>query len=145
MRRFLSQYGRWNSPRYLLGESYGTTRSAVLAGHLQRSNIDLNGIVLVSSVLDFDTIGFREGSIVPFVVNLPSYAITSAYHGVLPGGKPADLEAFMAEVETWAVTDYATAILAGSASTRDPRASARSGCTPTPGSARTSSTRRTCA
>ncbi|HUP22016.1 MAG TPA: peptidase S10 [Thermoanaerobaculia bacterium] len=115
IRRFLSQYKRWNSPRYLLGESYGTTRSAVLAGHLQRSNIDLNGIVLVSAVLDFETIGFREGSVVPFIVNLPSYAITSAYLDALPGGKPKDLQAFMAEVERWSVTEYATAVLAGSA------------------------------
>jgi carboxypeptidase C (cathepsin A) len=115
IRRFLSQYNRWNSPRYLLGESYGTTRSAVLAGHLQRSNIDLNGIVLVSAVLDFESIGFREGSVVPFIVNLPSYAIVSAYLDALPGGKPKDLAAFMTEVEEWAVTEYATAVLAGSA------------------------------
>ena len=115
IRRFLSQYGRWNSPRYLLGESYGTTRSAVLAGHLQRANIDLNGIILVSSVLDFNTIGFPEGSIIPYVVNVPSYAITSAYHDALPGGAPDDLEAFMEEVEKWAVTEYAPALLAGSA------------------------------
>lgn len=113
VRRFLSRYQRWNAPRYLLGESYGTTRSAVLAVQLQRNNIDLNGIVLVSSVLDFQTIRFGEGSIVPFVVNVPSYAITSAYHGALPGGKPKDLQAFMKEVEAWAMTDYATTILAG--------------------------------
>ena len=115
IRRFLSQYNRWNSPRYLLGESYGTTRSAVLAGHLQRSNIDFNGIVLVSAVLDFNTIGFPEGAIIPYVVNVPSYAVVSAYLDALPGGRPADLEAFMQEVEDWAVTDYATALLAGSA------------------------------
>ncbi|MCG8469584.1 MAG: hypothetical protein MJB57_15495 [Gemmatimonadetes bacterium] len=115
IRRFLSENQRWNSPRYLLGESYGTTRSAVLALHLQRANIDLNGIVLVSAVLDFNTILFPDGADLPYIVNLPSYAITSAYHDVLPGGRPADLEAFMAEVETWALTDYATALLAGGA------------------------------
>ena len=115
IRRFLSLYGRWNSPRYLLGESYGTTRSAVLAGHLQSANIDLNGIVLVSAVLDFNTIGFADGAILPYIVNLPSYAVTSAYHDVLPGGAPADDAAFMKEVEEWAISDYATAILAGSA------------------------------
>ncbi|HVS16926.1 MAG TPA: hypothetical protein VMV46_23700 [Thermoanaerobaculia bacterium] len=119
IRRFLSQHNRWNSPRYLLGESYGTTRSAVLAGHLQRANIDLNGIVLVSSVLDFNTIGFPDGAIVPYVVNLPSYAVTSAYLGALPDGAPADLEAFMTEVEEWAVTEYASTIMAGS--TADPK------------------------
>jgi len=115
IRRFLSQYNRWNSPRYLLGESYGTTRSAVLARHLQGANIDLNGIVLVSAVLDFNTILFPEGSVVPYIVNLPSYAVTAAYLDALPGGAPADLATFRAEVENWARTEYATALLAGGA------------------------------
>ena len=115
IRRFLSKYERWNAPRYLLGESYGTTRSAVLARHLQRANIDLNGIVLVSAVLDFNTIMFPEGSIVPFVVNLPSLAVTAAYLDALPGGPPADLEAFKREVENWALTDYTTALMAAGA------------------------------
>ncbi|MEM6702131.1 MAG: hypothetical protein AAF690_05470 [Acidobacteriota bacterium] len=114
IRRFLSQYDRWNSPRYLLGESYGTTRSAVLAVHLQRANIDLNGIVLVSAVLDFNTIGFATGAVLPYVVNLPSLAITSAYHDLLPGGKPSDLQTFMTEVENWSINEYAPAVLAGS-------------------------------
>jgi carboxypeptidase C (cathepsin A) len=115
IRRFLSRYQRWNSPRYLLGESYGTTRSAVLAGHLQGANIDLNGIVLVSAVLDFKTIQFPPQAIVAYVVNVPSYALVAAYHDALPGGAPEDLDAFLAEVEAWAVTDYASALLAGSA------------------------------
>ncbi len=119
VRRFLSQYGRWNSPRYLLGESYGTTRSAVLARHLQGANIDLNGIVLVSAVLDFNTILFPEGSIVPFVVNLPSYTLVAAYHDALPDGSPEDLDALLAEVEQWAIGEYATALFAGS--TLDPQ------------------------
>ncbi len=90
IRRFLSEYERWNSPRYLLGESYGTTRSAVLARHLQGANIDLNGIVLVSAVLDFNTILFPEGPVVSYIVNLPSYAVTAAYLDALPGGAPSD-------------------------------------------------------
>jgi carboxypeptidase C (cathepsin A) len=113
VRRLLSRYQRWNSPRYLLGESYGTTRSAVLAGHLQRANIDMNGIVLVSSVLQFNTLQFPAGDDVSYIVNLPSYAVVSEYLGALPGGKHADLKAFMKEVETWALTEYATALLAG--------------------------------
>ena len=113
IRRFLSQYQRWNSPRYLLGESYGTTRSAVLARHLQGANMDLNGIVLVSAVLDFRTIQFAPGDDLPYVVNLPSYAVVSAYLGALPGAVPDDHEAFMKEVEEWALTDYATALLRG--------------------------------
>jgi carboxypeptidase C (cathepsin A) len=115
IRRFLSKYERWNAPRYILGESYGTTRSAVLARHLQGANIDLNGIILVSAVLDFNTILFAEGSIVPFVVNVPSFAIVAAYLDALPGGAPADLDAFMEEVENWALTDYATVLFKGGA------------------------------
>ena len=113
IRRFLSRYDRWNSPRYLLGESYGTTRSAVLAGHLQRANIDMNGIVLVSSVLQFNTIQFAPGDDIPFIVNFPSYAVVAEYLGTLPGGERADLQAFMKEVEAWSLTEYATALLAG--------------------------------
>ncbi len=113
IRRFLSEHDRWNSPRYLLGESYGTTRSAVLASHLQRANIDVNGIVLVSSVLQFNTIQFAPGDDLPYIVNLPSYAITARYLDALPGESPPDLEAFMAEVEEWSLTEYATALLAG--------------------------------
>ena len=123
VRRFLSEYDRWNSPRYLLGESYGTTRSAVLAGHLQRANIDLNGIVLVSVVLQFNTIQFAPGDDIPYIVNLPSYAITARYLDRLPGGSPDDLEAFMAEVEAWSLTEYATALLAGT--TLDPERRSR--------------------
>ena len=121
IRRFLSRYQRWNSPRYLLGESYGTTRSAVLAGHLQRANVDLNGIVLVSAVLDFKTIQFPPQAIVAYVVNVPSYALVAAYHDALPGGTPEDLDGFLAQVEAWAVTDYASALLAGSALDQDRR------------------------
>jgi carboxypeptidase C (cathepsin A) len=115
IRRFLSENDRWNSPRYLLGESYGTTRSAVLSRHLQGANIDLNGIVLVSAVLDFNTILFPAGADTPYIVNVPSYAVTAAYLDALPGGKPADMDAFMKEVEDWAITDYATTIIAGGA------------------------------
>lgn len=122
IRRFLSQYDRWNSPRYLLGESYGTTRSAVLSGHLQRANIDLNGIVLVSAVLDFQTLVFPEGFDLPYAVNLPSYAAVAWYHDALPGERPAELNPFLHEVEHWAMTDYITALLAGSTLSAQDRA-----------------------
>ncbi len=122
IRRFLSEYERWNSPRYLLGESYGTTRAAVLARHLQGANIDLNGIVLVSAVLQFNTIQFAPGDDLPYIVNLPSYAITARYLDALPGPNPPDLETFMAEVEAWSLTEYATALLAGGTLDPDTRA-----------------------
>ena len=123
IRRFLSAHDRWNSPRYLLGESYGTTRSAVLAGHLQRANIDVNGIILVSAVLQFNTIQFAPGDDLPYIVNLPSYAVAAHYLDALPEGAPADLETLMAEAEEWALTEYAAALLRGS--TLDAAARAR--------------------
>jgi len=113
IQRYLSQNDRWNSPKYLLGESYGTTRSAALSATLQRANIYLNGIVLVSAVLDFRTILFSPGDDVPYIVNLPSYAATAWYHEALPD-RPAELQPFLTEVEHFAVHDYATALLAGS-------------------------------
>ena len=114
IQRFLSQHRRWNSPKYLLGESYGTTRSAVLAPMLQGANIDLNGIILVSAVLDFRTILFAEGEDIAYITNLPSFAATAWYHEAL-SERPADLSTFLEEVEAFAVGDYATALLKGSA------------------------------
>ncbi|WP_428277573.1 S10 family peptidase [Candidatus Palauibacter sp.] len=115
IRRFLSEKNRWNSPRYILGESYGTTRSVLLARHLQNANIDLNGVVLVSAVIDFNTLQFPDGSHIGFITNVPSFAVAAEYHDMLPGGRPDDLETFMKEVEAWALTDYAQALLAGTA------------------------------
>ena len=122
IRRFLSENQRWNSPRYILGESYGTTRSVLLARHLQNANIDLNGIVLVSAVIDFNTLQFPDGSHIGFITNVPSFAVAAEYHDMLPGGRPDDLETFMKEVEAWALTDYAQALLAGTAVDPEQRA-----------------------
>jgi carboxypeptidase C (cathepsin A) len=112
--RYLAQNERWNSPRYLLGESYGTTRSAALVNYLQdRDNMDFNGVILMSAVLDFQTITFDPGNDVPYIMYLPSYAAVAAYFDALPQ-KPANLTSFLDEVERFATTDYATALLAGS-------------------------------
>lgn len=111
--RWLSENNRWNSPRYLIGESYGTTRSAALGAVLQRRNVDLNGIVLVSAVLDFQTIAFAPGNDIPYIMYLPSYAAVAWYHDALDD-RPAELRPFLAEVEHFATTDYAQALLAGS-------------------------------
>ncbi len=112
IQRFLSRYRRWNSPKYLLGESYGTTRSAVLAPMLQGANIDLNGIVLVSAVLDFRTLTFPEGDDIPYINYLPAYAATAWYHDALPS-RPQELKPFLAEVEAFALGDYASALIRG--------------------------------
>jgi carboxypeptidase C (cathepsin A) len=111
--RYLSETDRWNSPRYLLGESYGTTRSAAL-GYLlqQRWNIDLNGIILLSAVLDFQTITFDPGNDLPYILYLPSYASVAWYHNAL-ANRPAELRPFLNQVEQFAVTDYAHALLLG--------------------------------
>lgn len=116
IRRFLTKYDRWNSPKYLLGESYGTPRSAVLSADLQ--NVDLNGIVLLSAILSFNNSidGPRNnpGTEQAYAVGLPTFAATAYYHHKLPT-QPAALEPFLAEVETFAMGEYMSALLQGSA------------------------------
>ncbi|HEY2623018.1 MAG TPA: peptidase S10 [Dyella sp.] len=115
--QFLSKYNRWNSPKYLFGESYGTTRSAVVANILENEHsVDLNGVVLLSQILSFDTdidgAANNPGVDLPYVVGLPTYAATAFYHHKLPQ-QPAALEPFLHEVEQYALTDYASALMAG--------------------------------
>ena len=116
---YLSKYGRWNSPKYLFGESYGTPRSAVVANLLENDySIDLNGVMLLSQILNFDlSVDEPEGNPgieVPYVVALPTYAATAWYHHKLPGpNAPAALEPFLKEVEDFATKDYAHALMAG--------------------------------
>ena len=106
---YVSRYGRWNSPKYLLGESYGTTRSAVLVNRLQeRDGMDFNGVVLISSVLDFETLNFATGHDISYELYLPSYAATAVYHKVIPA--PADLPAFLQQVRAYAEGPYADAL-----------------------------------
>lgn len=116
---FLSQYGRWNSPKYLFGESYGTPRSAVVVNELETGNdIDFNGVVLLSQILNFDlsadTPALNPGSDEAYVTTLPTYAATAWYHNRLTGERPADLGAFLKEVEQFANTDYVQALQSGS-------------------------------
>ena len=116
--QFLSKYGRWNSPKYLFGESYGTTRSAVLANILENeASVDLNGVILLSQILSFDTSidgpEANPGVDLPYVVALPTFAATAFYHHRLPQ-QPAALEPFLREVEQFALGDYAQALMAGS-------------------------------
>lgn len=115
---FLSQYGRWNSPKYLFGESYGTPRSAVLINALETEHdIDFNGVILLSQILNFDLSAdgpeFNPGTEEAYVTALPTYAATAWYHNRLPGQRPADLAGFVAQVEQFATGDYAVALQAG--------------------------------
>ena len=116
--QFLSKYGRWNSPKYLFGESYGTPRSAVLINQLQSDRaIDFNGVILLSQILNFDLSPDRPtgnpGIDLPYQTVLPTYAATAWYHKKLPG-EHKDLESLLAEVEQFAMGDYARALAAGS-------------------------------
>ena len=120
--RYLTEQDRWNSPRYLLGESYGTTRSAALVNYLQQAdNMDFNGVILMSSVLDFQTITFDAGNLMPYVMYLPSYAAVAWYHHALPD-QPAQLRPFLKEVEHFATTDYMHALIQGDELAPDERA-----------------------
>ncbi len=115
--RFISTYDRWNSPKYLFGESYGTTRSAVLANILENEKgIDLNGVMLLSQVLNFgdlpDGPQTNPGNDLPYELALPTYAAVAAYHHKLPQ-QPADLPSFLKEVEAFASGDYAHALWEG--------------------------------
>jgi carboxypeptidase C (cathepsin A) len=115
IRRFLTKYNRWNSPKYLFGESYGTPRSAVLSAVLE--NVDLNGIVLLSQILSFDNSidgpKWNPGVDQAYALGLPTFAATAFYHHKLPT-QPAALEPFLAEVEQYAMGDYMAALLQGS-------------------------------
>jgi carboxypeptidase C (cathepsin A) len=115
---FLSRHNRWNSPKYLFGESYGTTRSAALASILENEkSLDLNGVILLSQILNFDDSPdgpqFNPGVDLPYVLVLPTYAATAWYHHKLPN-QPAALEPLLREVENFAMTDYLQALAAGS-------------------------------
>jgi carboxypeptidase C (cathepsin A) len=116
--QFLSKYGRWNSPKFLFGESYGTPRSAVLINQLQAErSIDFNGVILLSQILNFDLSPDRPagnpGIDLPYETVLPTYAATAWYHHKLPAEHP-DLRALLGEVERFAMGDYAHALALGS-------------------------------
>jgi carboxypeptidase C (cathepsin A) len=117
--RFIEQYvsdnNRWNSPKYLLGESYGTTRSAGVVDHLQTNeNMAFNGVILVSVALDLEAIFNFPGNERPFALYLPTYAAIAAYHHALPH-PPAQLAPFLDEVRKYALGEYSAALLQGDA------------------------------
>jgi len=113
IRLYLSRYERWASPLYLVGESYGTTRAAGIAGHLIDRGIAFNGIVLVSSILNFQTARFYKSNDLPFILFLPTYTATAFYHKKLGRRLGADLRKTLREVEAWALGEYAAALAKG--------------------------------
>ncbi|MFZ1083497.1 MAG: peptidase S10 [Terracidiphilus sp.] len=117
IQRFLAKYNRYNSPKYIFGESYGTTRSAVLADNLEnRMSNDLNGVILLSQIFNFTTDidgpSGNPGVDLPYILALPTYAATAWYHKKLPQ-QPATLEAFLKDVEEFAMGPYSHALALG--------------------------------
>ncbi|MFN8445303.1 MAG: hypothetical protein U0175_31230 [Caldilineaceae bacterium] len=115
IRLFVTRYQRWSSPKFLIGESYGTTRAAGLSGYLQeRHGMYLNGIMLISAVLDFQTGAFELGNDLVYALYLPSYAATAWYHGKLTEELQArPLVDYLNEVEHFATHEYLLALMEG--------------------------------
>jgi carboxypeptidase C (cathepsin A) len=123
IRLYTTRYNRWASPKFLIGESYGTTRAAGLAGYLQdRHGMYLNGIMLVSTILNFQTARFFTGNDLPYVLFLPTYAATAWYHHKLPEELQADLSRTLKEVEAFALGEYNLALMKGAALADEERA-----------------------
>ena len=122
IRLYCTKHDRWLSPKYLAGESYGTTRAAALAEHLHgRYGIDLSGIVLISTVLNFQTISFSAGNDAPYPLYLPTYTAVAHYHHKLSPALQADFHKTLADASQWAQTTYAAALARGSSLDADSR------------------------
>jgi carboxypeptidase C (cathepsin A) len=121
IRLYATRNQRWLSPKFLIGESYGTTRAAGLSGYLQeRYGMYLNGIMLISAVLDFTTIDFNVNNDLPFIMFLPGYTATAWYHDMLKPHKP--LQTWLKEAEEFALGEYAKALLRGDSLSKEERA-----------------------
>lgn len=122
IQRFTTRNKRWASPKFLIGESYGTTRAAGLAGYLQeRHGMYLNGIMLISSILNFGTARFDPGNDLPFILFLPTYTATAWYHHKLSADLQSDLKKALSESEDFASNEYTLALMKGSALTLNER------------------------
>ncbi|HET7458378.1 MAG TPA: hypothetical protein VFJ74_12080 [Gemmatimonadaceae bacterium] len=123
VRLYLTRSDRWGSPKFVSGESYGTTRAAGLSGYLSDRGIALNGIALLSTVLNFETLSDERGNDIGFVGFLPSYAATAWYHKKLPADLQSQtLEQVTQQAARWAETDYALALMKGNRLTDAERA-----------------------
>ncbi len=114
IRLYSSRNKRWTSPKFLAGESYGTTRAAGLSGYLQnRYGMYLNGIILISSILNFETAEFDRGNDLPYILYLPTYTAIAWYHKKLPADLQGDLQKAIDESRTFALGEYTDALGAG--------------------------------
>src|SRR6266542_4238265 len=115
IRMYLSRYERWSSPLFLLGESYGTTRAAGIAGHLAEQGINFNGITLLSMVLNFQTLEDTKTNDEPYIYLIPSYTMIAGYHHKLSSDLQQDLNKARQAAEQWASGEYAQALAKGDA------------------------------
>jgi carboxypeptidase C (cathepsin A) len=123
IRLYTTRRQRWLSPKFLIGESYGTTRAAALSGLLQEKHgYYLNGIMLISSILDFQTAFFAPGNELPYIFFLPTYAAIAWYHKQLDDSLPQDLEQLLAEVQAFAEGEYAAVLFQGAGLSPEERA-----------------------
>lgn len=123
IRLYTSRSARWTSPKFLAGESYGTTRASALSGYLQQTlGMNLNGIMLLSAVLNFETISFDVGNDMPYVLFLPSYTATAWYHKKLSKELQGDRRKAIEESEAFAQGEYSQALMKGSKLSADERA-----------------------
>ena len=122
IRLWLNEHGRWNAPKFIGGESYGTTRSAAVINELEGTYTDVavNGIILISSILDFSAAADSPCNELGYVTNLPSMAATAWYHNKV-ANRPATVEEFVAEAKSFAIGPYASALLKGNALTAEER------------------------
>lgn len=122
IRLYTTRFKRWSSPKFLIGESYGTTRAAGLSGFLQdRHGMYLNGIMLISTILNFQTARFVPGNDLPYILFLPTFAATAWYHRQLSEDLQQDLYATLDEVEAFAMKDYTLALMKGDVLAGDER------------------------
>ncbi|WP_309547079.1 S10 family serine carboxypeptidase-like protein [Sphingomonas sp. SUN039] len=126
IRLWLTENGRWNAPKYLGGESYGTTRSAAVANELEGSynDVSLNGILLISTILDFGLQAEVQGNEMPYVIHVPSYAAAAWYHNKV-ADRPAEVATFVAEARAFATGPYLAALAKGNALGGEERAGIR--------------------
>src|SRR5215471_2776075 len=122
IRMYISRYERWSSPLYLLGESYGTTRSAGIAGYLSDRGINFNGICLLSMVLNFESLSFAPSNDAPFPLILPTMTMIAGYHHKLPADLEQDLNRTRQQASNFAMNDYWQALNKGDALTAEERA-----------------------
>jgi carboxypeptidase C (cathepsin A) len=123
IRMYISRYERWNSPLFLFGESYGTTRSAGIAGKLAEEGISFNGITLLSMALDFQTLVDTKANDEPYILLIPSFTMIAGYHHKLPADLQLDMAKARQESEQWASGEYAQALAKGDALTPQERQS----------------------